>query len=116
MENSPENHIFPELMNSESISNSESYHPQQVYGNIDEHMHSSRKEQIEPDSKARERKRMNLVLFILNICFPIGVAILHASFLLDFTNGELKGTIAICIVILGFIITVISSAQIAPWL
>lgn len=64
----------------------------------------------------RVRKNQSLLFYFLNLSIPILLTCLNAYILLALgVKSELKGQLIIVFVFSGFVISLISNLQIAPW-
>jgi hypothetical protein len=80
------------------------------------HKIETMKHKLEGSIHTRERKEQTLLFYFLNLSVPIVLTCLNAYILLDLgINSELKGKLIIAFVAAGFLISVVSNLQIAPW-
>jgi hypothetical protein len=81
-----------------------------------DHKLKSIKTHLESSSPIRQRKKQNLLLYFINLTWPIILSCVNAWVMLDFTSdGETKGILNIVFAFTGFIFAVLSSLFLAPW-
>lgn len=71
---------------------------------------------LEQQSKGRERKNQNVILFLLNLALPITASCLVAYILIEYDSvPQLKGILILVTISLGLLVSIANNLLIAPW-